>query len=214
MSTTTERIKGLLENRGITAYKLCKELGIDDSTFSRSSRTADTWKSQHLIKMADYFKVSLDWLMKGDKVESELRKELKEAGKRCKQVPVLGIAECGKPATTWLDPGNKFIDMTDVAHLTTPFVLIAKGDSMIPYINLGDKLLCADEPERVKSGTAVVVTFNSPPETYEANAKLVKFEKSGDITLYSVNTKYPPTTHKESEIQKLFKLIRIVRDVK
>jgi repressor LexA len=213
-NTISERIRQLLENRGISAYRLCKDLEIDDSTYSRSIRTANTWKSAHLIKIADYFKVSLDWLLKGENFAKEVHKELKEINTKVKQVPILGIVDCGKPATTWYETTSKFVDITEGSHLQSPFILIAKGDSMRPYINPGDKLLCADMPERVKNGTAVVVSFYSPPDTYEANAKLIKFERDGVVTLYSVNTAYPPTLHKDAEIQKIFKLVRIIRDVR
>lgn len=214
MASISNRIKQLLENRGISAYRLCKDLEIDDSTYSRSIRTENTWKSAHLIKIADYFKVSLDWLLKGETFSREVQKELKEINQKIKLVPVLGIAECGKPAATWHEISPKMVELTDVSHLHSPFVLIARGDSMRPYINPGDKLLCADMPERVKNGTAVVVSFYSPPDTYEANAKLIKFEKDGMVTLYSVNTAFAPTLHKDSDIQKIFKLVRIIRDVK
>jgi len=214
MSSISNRIKQLLENRGISAYRLCKDLDIDDSTYSRSIRTENTWKTAHLIKIADYFKVSLDWLLKGEAFSREVQKELKEINQKLKTVPVLGIAECGKPVATWHEISPKQVELTDVSHLHSPFLLIARGDSMRPYINPGDKLLCADSPERVKNGTAVVVSFYSPPDTYEANAKLIKFEKDGMVTLYSVNTAYAPTLHKDSDIQKIFKLVRIIRDVK
>ncbi len=214
MSSISERIRQLLENRGISAYRLCKDLEIDDSTYSRSIRTANTWKSAHLIKIADYFKVSLDWLLKGEAFSREVQKELKEINQKLKTVPVLGIAECGKPAATWHEISPKQVELTDVSHLHSPFLLVARGDSMRPYINPGDKLLCADMPERVKNGTAVIVSFYSPPDTYEANAKLIKFEKDGMVTLYSVNTAFAPTLHKDTDIQKIFKLVRIIRDVK
>ncbi len=106
MNTISERIKQLLENRGISAYRLCKDLEIDDSTYSRSSRTANTWKSAHLVKIADYFKVSLDWLMKGESFSREVQKDLKELKTKVKNVPVLGIAECGKPVATRTGPGG------------------------------------------------------------------------------------------------------------
>lgn len=214
MSTISNRIKQLLENRGISAYRLCKDLEIDDSTYSRSIRTDNTWKSAHLIKIADYFKVGLDWLLKGENFAKEVQKELKEINTKVKQVPILGIADCGKPATLWHEYSLKTVELTEVSHLNSPFILIAKGDSMRPYINPGDKLLCADMPDRVKNGTAVIVSFYSPPDTYEANAKLIKFEREGIINLYSINTLYSPTLHKDIDIQKIFKLIRIIRDVK
>jgi SOS-response transcriptional repressor LexA len=190
------------------------DTGIDTGTFSKSIRTKERWKSQHLAKMSDYFKVSLDWLMKGETMAQSVQREIAEVSKKLTQVPILGIVECGKPVSTWYEEGNKFVEMTDINHLHTPFLLVAKGESMSPFINAGDRILCADIPERVKSGVAVVVSFDSPPDTYEANAKLIKFDKDGLITLYSINTKFPPTIHRENEIKKIFKVVRITRDVK
>lgn len=215
MESISDRIKLLLKNRDITAYRLCEDTGIDSGTFSKSIKTKNRWKSQHMIAMAEYFRVSLDWLMTGERpLKTGLSSSLTESVKRIKRVPVLGLVECGRAVTTWFDNAERIIEMTEVGHLNKPFILIAKGDSMRPYINPGDKLLCADMTEQIKNGSAVVVNFRSAPDSYEANAKLIKFEKGDRVTLYSVNTKYPPTLHRESDIHKIFKVVRIIRDVK
>jgi SOS-response transcriptional repressor LexA len=215
MESITDRINILLKNRGITPYRLCEDTGIDSGTFSKSSKTKNRWKSQHLITMAEYFRVSLDWLMMGEKPKKESPGgSLSQAAKKIKRIPVLGLAECGRASTTWFDRAERVIEMTDVGQFNKPFILVAKGESMRPYINPGDKLLCAEIPEQIKNGTAVVVSFHSAPDSYEANAKLIKFLKDDRVMLYSVNTKFPPTIHKEGEIHKIFKLVRIIRDVK
>lgn len=214
MESISDRINILLKNRDITPYRLCVDTGIDSGTFSKSIRTANRWKSQHMIRMSEYFKVSLDWLLKGEGALKKEHKEILDASKKYKPVPILGLAECGRPVSTWYNAANKYLEMNDVGHLHTPFILIAKGDSMRPYINPADKLLCANAPDRVKNGTAVVAVFQSPPDTYEANAKLIKFEKDGMVTLYSINTKFPPTLHRETELIKIYKVVRIIREVK
>ncbi len=213
----TDRIKALIKLRSISHYRLAKETSIPEGTISKSVRGLGQWKSEHLVKLADYFKVSLDWLMKGADVDTELVKESEKQiyGRKYVQVPILGYVECGQPVSTWYEAGNKFIEMNDVAHLSTPFILVAKGDSMKPYINPGDKLLCTEAPDQVKNYTAVIAAFKSPPETYEANAKLIYYDnKNNLITLYSINTKFAPTNHKYSEIYKIFKVVRIIREVK
>ena len=65
-----EIFEQLLQKYNITAYKFCKETGISQSTIS-------TWKSKKNLvspeigkKVADYFGVSLDYLMTG-KEEAE-----------------------------------------------------------------------------------------------------------------------------------------------
>jgi phage repressor protein C with HTH and peptisase S24 domain len=85
---------------------------------------------------------------------------------------------------------------------------------MRPYINPGDYLLCVDEPGKLKDGRAVVVNFKTIPETYMSNAKLIRYLDNDRIMFYSINTKYPPTIHKKTDIYKIYKVMRIIREVK
>ena len=135
--------------------------------------------------------------------------------KKMTSVPVLGFADCGLPTAQWLDVAEKYIPISDVKQYKTPFILIAKGESMSPYILPGDKLICADAPELIKDKSAVVAGFNTLPDSYEANAKLILRDKKNKmITLYSINTKYPPVNYREDDINKIYKLIKIIRDVR
>ncbi len=89
----------------------------------------------------------------------------------------------------------------------------AAGDSMSPYINKGDTLICADVPfDSIKDRTAVVAAFKAPAEMYEANAKLMVRDKE-HLILYSVNTKYEPIRVSLSSVIKVYKLVKIIRDV-
>lgn len=135
--------------------------------------------------------------------------------KNITSVPVLGFAECGLPTAQWLDVAEKYIDVPDVKQYKSAFILIAKGESMKPYILPGDKLVCADAPELIKDRSAVVAGFNTLPDLYEANAKLILRDKKNKmITLYSINTKFPPANYHEDDINKIYKLVKIIRDVK
>lgn len=130
-------------------------------------------------------------------------------------VPVLGVAECGLPSAQWLDVADKYIDLPDVKQYKSVFILVARGDSMKPYILPGDKLVCADAPELIKDRSAVVAGFNTLPDLYEANAKLILHDKKNKmVTLYSINTKFPPVNYHENDINKIYKLVKIIRDVK
>ncbi len=61
----------------------------------------------------------------------------------------------------------------------------------------------------------MVAVFKSMPDTIEANAKLINWDRRNKlITLYSINTKYPATNHSENEFIKIYKVNRIIRDVK
>ncbi len=147
--------------------------------------------------------------------ETASDRDVKYTATKIKTVPIVGSVPCGLPVTSWDIDDNKTLKLTDVGHLHEAFILTAKGDSMSPFINNKDLLLCADLPERIKrNGTAVVVSFNSDPETFNANAKLIKWNgRAKEIMLYSINTKYPPEVYPLKEVFKIYKVVRIIRDV-
>lgn len=55
----------LLEERGVTAYKVSKATGIAGSTFSDWKNGRSTPKQDKLQKIADFFGVSVDFLITG-----------------------------------------------------------------------------------------------------------------------------------------------------
>lgn len=55
----------LLSEKGVTAYKVGKETGIASSTFTDWKTGRSVPKQEKLQKIADYFGVSLDYLMTG-----------------------------------------------------------------------------------------------------------------------------------------------------
>lgn len=54
---------------GVTAYRVGKETGIATSTFTDWKKGKSTPKQDKLIKIADYFGVSLEYLMTGKETE-------------------------------------------------------------------------------------------------------------------------------------------------
>ncbi len=55
----------LLQNKGVTAYQVCKATGIAGATVSDWKKGKSTPKQDKLKKIADYFEVSLDYLTTG-----------------------------------------------------------------------------------------------------------------------------------------------------
>ena len=66
----------LLQQYGVTPYKISKETGVSQSTLSDWKRGVSTPKQDKLKKIADYFGVSLEYLMTG-KEEGEKEPKLK-----------------------------------------------------------------------------------------------------------------------------------------
>lgn len=67
-----EIFEQLLQKYGLTAYKVSKETGITQSTLSDWKRGRSTPKTDNMKKIADYFGVSVDYLMTG-KEEPEVK---------------------------------------------------------------------------------------------------------------------------------------------
>lgn len=59
----------LLQTHGVTPYKVSKETGVSQSTLSDWKRGISTPKQDKLQKIADYFNVSLEYLMTGEEKE-------------------------------------------------------------------------------------------------------------------------------------------------
>lgn len=57
-----ERFMQLLQENGITAYRVSKDTGVTQTTLSDWKIGRATPRTATLQKIADYFKVSLDWL--------------------------------------------------------------------------------------------------------------------------------------------------------
>ena len=79
----------LLEERGVTAYKVSKATGIAGSTFSDWKSGRSTPKQDKLQKIADYFGVSVDFLITGKEetaVAQETHVDLKAEFNRIKKL--------------------------------------------------------------------------------------------------------------------------------
>lgn len=91
----------LLEERGVTAYKVSKATGIAGSTFSDWKSGRSTPKQDKLQKIADYFGVSVDFLITGKEetaVAQETHVDLKEEFNRIKK-----LLESGENAPLYFD---------------------------------------------------------------------------------------------------------------
>lgn len=53
----------LLQNNGISSYKLTKDTGINNSLISKWKKGSSTPSADMLVKLSDYFNVSVDYLL-------------------------------------------------------------------------------------------------------------------------------------------------------
>lgn len=71
-----EIFKQLLQRYGITAYKVSKETGVTQSTLSDWKRGRSTPKTENMKKLADYFGITVDYLMTGIDTPKQKEREL------------------------------------------------------------------------------------------------------------------------------------------
>jgi transcriptional regulator with XRE-family HTH domain len=57
-----QRLKDLREDADLKQYAVAQYLGIQQNVYSRYERGTQTIPLQHLIKLADFYDVSLDFL--------------------------------------------------------------------------------------------------------------------------------------------------------
>ncbi|MFA9464588.1 MAG: helix-turn-helix domain-containing protein [Velocimicrobium sp.] len=63
----------LLQTRGITTYRISKDTGIAQSVFSAWKNGISTPKQDKMKKIANYFGVSVEYLMTGEEIDASIR---------------------------------------------------------------------------------------------------------------------------------------------
>ena len=119
--------ENLLKMHNTSVYRVAKATGIPNSTFTDWKQGRSCPKADKLVKIADYFGLSLDSFL-----GRELQNSSEIAGymsvKARKMVPVIGEIRAGSPIIT--DEtilGHEFADVSDTADY---FYLKVRGDSM------------------------------------------------------------------------------------
>ena len=126
-----EIFEKLLNEKGLTAYKVSKDTGVSTATLTSWKQGIYTPKNEKLQKIADYFDVDLDYLLG----TTTTRKAAKAAvldviRKKATKVPVLGSVPAGIP----LEAIEDVIDYEEIDEDTAKkgeyFGLKIKGSSM------------------------------------------------------------------------------------
>lgn len=192
--TLVEKIRQLANQRGLSLPRLEEELNLGNGTISRwKTSTPGTSK---LASIADYFGVSVDYLIGRSETPSE-NKGIK--------IPVLGSVAAGIPIEMITD----IVDWEEIPQAMSKsgeyFGLRIKGDSMSPRIAEGDTVIVRKQDD-AESGDIVIATING----YEATCKrLMKYQDK--ISLISFNPLYKPMDFTNAEV--LSKPVRILGKV-
>ena len=186
------RLKGLREEAGVSQAQLAKAIGVSQSTVGmwESGRSVPEYKT--LLRVADYFKVSVDYLSAKSSV-----KDVSSSG--IVRIPVLGSVPAGIP----IEAIEDVVDWEDIPATMCRggkeyFALKVKGDSMWPDYLPGDVVICQKTP-KCENGAVCVVYVNG----YDATLKVIKFGEDGSVTLQPRNPNYAPQTFTPGEAAEL-----------
>ncbi|MCS7052839.1 MAG: helix-turn-helix domain-containing protein [Ignavibacterium sp.] len=59
------RLQKLIDDKNVTAYSVMKDLKLKKSTFYMCLQGERNWSINNLLKLSDYFNVSIDFLLRG-----------------------------------------------------------------------------------------------------------------------------------------------------
>lgn len=219
MNNSGNRLKELIDYLKLSEAEFAKKIGMAHPNLKKYLNNDFGIGKKVANKIIEiYNRVNVNWLLNG---QGEMLIQYVDNNKseHITKFPIYSHVYCGSPASQW--NVNDVIDYYELPKLDKkrePFGLIAKGDSMMPFINPQDLIVCVDDENLIKPRTAVVVVFKSV-ETIEANAKLIKFKEKNlrdnkEVLLYSINTKYEPEVYSVKEILRIYKVVRVVREVK
>jgi repressor LexA len=184
--TFYERLEYVLKLRNLSFYKVSKDTGIDKSAFTHWKQRGLHPSAESLKKLSNYLGVTTSYLLGEDEKENE---------ESTNKIPVLGIVPCGVP----IEAIEDIVEYIDVVPTMAKehFGLIAKGDSMYPFICNGD-ILIVKKTSCVASGKIAIVKVNGE----EACCKKILINENG-ITLVSLNNSYDPKVYNASQVEQL-----------
>lgn len=208
--TFIERLDQLCKEHGIAKRTLEKEAGLSNGATSKwNAKNGKTPGGISQQKIADYFGVSIDYLMGRSEFKTEkdamiqrwsetydeegLSKDVQklEAGI---MIPVLGTVVAGVPLEAIEDVLGYEEIPEKWSRSGKHFALRIKGDSMAPRIVAGDVIICKQTSD-VESGDLAVVLVNGD----EATCKKVIKHPDG-ITLQPLNPSYEPMFFNHGDI--------------
>lgn len=177
------RLKELRESRGMNMKEAADALGFKYMTYVNYEKGERQLYSETLIKIADFYDVSIDYLLgRDDKVvsikpplvqkyemlddigrsvvdaviETESMRERIETPMPTKIIPLFGTSFAGGPGEP--DNGEPFEDYEVPIDSPAEFAVRVTGDSMEPELHDGEIVLCMKR--RPKIGEIVVALVN------------------------------------------------------
>lgn len=210
-------LKELCDKDGSSPTRVCEHLGIPRGTLSYwKNKKNFTPKGETLQKIADYFNVSVDYLLSENPHNSDVEElielnkmmndpifvvdetpkiKIKPAPKN--KIPVLGSVRAGHP----MYAEENIIDYEEISNEMAKdgehYALRIKGDSMTPRFIEGDVVIIKKCPIVENGEIAIVMVGND-------EATIKKFYKTAvGVQLVATNPNFPAMTFTPEEVDTL-----------
>ncbi len=193
-------MKQLRKERKLSQTQLANMLDVTQAAVSSWEANGVPPGIGNAKKIAEIFGVSVDELLKGEKITPvrEIEYVPSERTKKFIRVPVLGRIPAGIPIEAIQDVADwEDFPIADTVPGKAYFGLKIKGDSMEPEYRDGDTIIIQQQ-ERCNSGDDCAVMVNGDDATF----KRVRLHENG-LTLQPLNSKYDPRYFTASEVESL-----------
>jgi repressor LexA len=189
------KLKKLREDAGFSQYTFAEKFGVAQSTVGNWESRKREPNFETMQKLADFFGVSVDYLLGRENEGAGERPEPTMPG--CKWIPVLGSVVAGMP----VEAIQEILDWEELDAKTAAqgehFALKIKGDSMEPVLFAGDVIIVQQQPT-AENNDVVVALVNGD----EATVKRIKIRPEG-LMLIPNNPAYEPMFYSNHEIESL-----------
>ena len=178
----------------ISQQKIADNLGISQRAYSNYENGKREPDQAMLLKMAEYFNVSVDYLLGRDVVLDFFSIPNIEPLPGFKTVPLVGTIACGTPALAE-ENIEEYVKMSET--IKADFALRCKGSSMInARIFDGDIVFIRQQPD-VENGEIAAVLIEN-----EATLKRV-YKYPTRIELRAENPTFPALNYESEELDKI-----------
>ena len=196
-----QKIKELRLENGVLQRQLASLLEIDTPMFSKIERGNRRAKRAQVIQIANYFNVSVDYLLGNDvnnADDTKISNLIKIDNDKMVKIPVSGVIKAGIPMLAEENIIDfEYVHQEELQLGEEYFYLQIKGDSMInASIKDGSRVLIKKQNFIENDGDIMAVRVNGD----EATLKRVYRQQNG-LVLQSENPKYAPMFYPASDVE-------------
>lgn len=196
--TTIEKVLSLIQQSGMGDFPLEKKIGLTQGTIKNWRAGKNKISADALSKLADYFDVSVDYLLG----RTDDPHGLQFPAEEMYHIPVIATVAAGfGQSIDGVEPDEYQLVPKSIVrgyHKEDLFVFVVSGDSMAPKFLPGDRVLVVRQSS-VDPGDVAIVSYY---DYEDGTIKKVDYEPGCDyVDLIPLNPKYDPVRLQGDELE-------------